>query len=330
MSLHAYRRASFVALIIGALLLASAGSAWARLKAAGPGCVDGPDTAINNATVGDIFTPLYEQDFGRLTNGAIIKVNMEIEGGWSAPNFDCGGNNSGVFTSRADMLAAGLTYNATNRSGLKSDSVHPALSVNEAVKSLVVRSINVLGTTQISGNGGGMRVVGASANPRLSAATIIIDSSAFRPDFFLGGQTGASGEGGGLYLDLDSGSQLTISNSLFEDLSAGGDGGGFSIAVRGGSTVNISNTTVQRSSAAGNCGGGKIILESGTVTLRNNQFSANSGPGGTPDLCITRPNGSSGTATVYLFGNSFSANGLRIDPGITVVTSQSFLPLIQR
>jgi hypothetical protein len=319
-----------VATIIAMLLLVSAGAALAVFKSSGPGCVDGPDTAINNATAGDIFTPLYEQDFGRLTNGAIIKVNMEIEGGWSSPLSDCGGNSSGVFTSRADMLAAGLTYNATHRSGLRSDSTDPALSADEGVSSLVVRSINVLGTTQISGSGGGLRVVGASAGPKLSGATVIIDNSAFRPDFFLGGPSGATGDGGGLYLDIDAGTRLTIMDSLFEDLSAGGDGGGFTIIVRGGSTVSISNTTVQRSSAAGDCGGGKIVLVSGTVTLRNNTFESNAGAGGTADLCITRPNGSSGTAAVYLLGNSFSANGLHIDPGITIFTSKVSLPLVRR
>lgn len=322
------RARNLIALIVVGLFLASAGSALAAFKAGGPGCANSPDTIITNATADDIYTPLYEPDFGRNVNGAVIVVNMDVEGGWSAPNFDCGGNSTGVFTSRAAMLAAGLTYNAADRSGLRGDNTTPALSVDKGVTSLTVRSINTLSTSQISGNGGGMRVVGGVGSPKLSGATVVIDNSAFRPDFFLSDPVGATGDGGGLYLDIDGGAHLTIRDSLFEDLSAGGDGGGFAITVRGGSSVSITHTTVQRNSATGDCGGGKIVLVSGTVTLRNNTFSANSGAGGTDDLCITRPSGSSGTATVYLIGNSLS--GLRVDPGISVFIIQVFLPLVDR
>ncbi|MBX0330225.1 hypothetical protein K2Z83_21380 [Oscillochloris sp. ZM17-4] len=319
-----------ITLLVAGLLITSAAPAEAALKGAGPGCASGPDDVINNAVAGDIFTPLYEQDFGRNVNGAIIKVNMEIEGGWSSPNSDCGGNSTGVFTSRADMLAAGLTYNPADRSGLRADNTNPVFSLDEGVTSLLVRSINALSTDQISGNGGGMRVVGLAGSPKLSGATITIDNSAFRPDFSFSGTLGALGDGGGIYLDLDNGSRLTISDSLFEDLSAGGDGGGFTIVVRGGSTVDISRTTVQRNSAAGDCGGGKIVLENGTITLRGNTFDSNAGAGGTADLCITRPVGSSGAAKVYLLDNSFSASGLRVDAGVSVFTSQVFLPLVRR
>lgn len=321
-------RAGSIALFIAVLLAATAAPALARFRSSGPGCASDPDTVIENAEAGDVFTPLYEPEFGRNTNGAVIKVNFELEGGWSAPNFDCGGTSSGVFESRDEMLAAGLTYSPNDRSGLRGADT-PVLSVDSGVKSLRISTVNLLSVQQVTGSGGGLRVVGAQAAPRLSGATVTIEASAFQPDFFLTDPVGALGDGGGLYLDLDAGSSLTIERSLFKDQSAGGDGGGFVILVRGGSQVTIEQTLVEGNRAAGSCGGGKIVLYSGTVTLRDNQFRANGADGETADLCIVRPQGSPGPAIVYLFGNSFSAGGLQIDAGITVFDERLYLPLVR-
>lgn len=321
-------RAPLVLLAVLTLLALTAGPAEARRKLAGPGCALGPDDAITNAEAGDIFTPLYEEEFGRNTNEAVIRVSMEIEGGWSAPNFDCGGNSSGVFETREQMIAAGLLYNPANRSGLK-NFASPVLSLDAAVKSLVIRNINLLNAQQINGDGGGLRLVAAAGQPRLSAATITIDNSAFRPDFFLTDPVGALGDGGGLALDLDQGSRLTIRDSLFKDQTAGGKGGGFAITVRGASQVTIERTLVE-GNRANSCGGGVITIHSGSVTLRDSTFQGNGSDGEVPDLCVERAAGSSGPAVLYLLDNQFSAGGLRVDPGITVFSAQLFLPALSR
>lgn len=321
-------RAPLTILVLFTLLIGLGGFARAAVRGTGPGCALGPDDAINNAAANDIYTPLYEEEFGRNTNDAVIRVSMEIEGGWSAPNFDCGGNNSGIFSSRAEMLAAGLLYNPANRSSLNNfDS--PVLRLDSGVKSLAIRSLNMLTSQQISGNGGGLRVVGGDPSPRLNGASLLIDNSAFRPNFFITDPTGAQGDGGGLFLDLDGGSSLTIRDSLFKDQTAGGKGGGFAITVRGGSRVTIERTLVQ-GNRANSCGGGVISIYSGTVTLRDSTFENNGSDAAVPDLCIERPAGSTGSATVYLLRSQFSQDGLRIDPGITVFTSQAFLPALSK
>ncbi len=325
--MRVYKGVVAMALIV-VLLVGLSSTAFAVRKAAGPGCALGPDDAIANAEAGDVFTPLYEEEFGRNTNGAVISVAIEIEGGWSSPNFDCGGNSSGVFETPEEMLAAGLEYDPANRSSLIGfDS--PVLQLDVAVPSLTLRNLNLMNTDVISGNGGGLRLSGTNADPIISSVTISITNSAFRPNFFIETPVGVQGDGGGLSLDLDNAAQLTISDSLFKDQTAQGKGGGFAITVRGGSEVVLLRNLIEGNRAA-TCGGGVITIHSGTVTLRDNVFQSNGADGEVADLCIDRADGSSGPAVVYLFGNSFSADGLRIDPTITVFTRQVFLPLLRR
>lgn len=314
--------------LIAVLVVVTVDLALARRLASGPGCALGPDEAITNAEAGDIFTPLYEEEFGRNTNAVVIRVAMEIEGGWSSPNFDCGGNSSGIFETREAMETAGLTFNAANRSGLTAFDA-PVLQLDEAVPSLTINTVNLLNSNVISGNGGGLRVTGAGAAPRLSSATITIANSAFRPNFFNAEPVGVQGDGGGLFLDLDNASQLTISDSLFKDQTAQGKGGGFAVIVRGGSTVTLLRNLIEGNRAA-TCGGGVITIHSGTVILRDNVFQNNGADGEVADLCIERAEGATGTAALYLAGNTFSTDGLRIDPSITVFTEQLFLPVLRR
>jgi hypothetical protein len=325
--MRVYKGVVAMALIV-VLLVVTVDLALARRRASGPGCALGPDEAIAGAEAGDVFTPLYEEEFGRNTNGVVIPVAMEIEGGWSSPNFDCGGNSSGVFETPEEMLAVGLEYNPANRSSLVGfDS--PVLQLDVTVPSLALRNVNLMNTDVISGNGGVLRLAGPNANPIISTVTISITNSAFRPGFFIATPVGVQGDGGGLFLDLDNASQLTISDSLFKDQTAQGKGGGFAITVRGGSEVTLLRNLIEGNRAA-TCGGGVITIHSGTVILSDNVFQNNGADGEVADLCIERAENGSGSAVVYLFGNTFSTDGLRIDPSITVFTEQVFLPLLRR
>jgi hypothetical protein len=320
------RRAPLTALLVCVLLLASANAAWAGRTAGGPGCASGPDAIINNAVAGDIFTPLYEQDFGRNTNGAVAKVDLEIEGGWSAPNFDCGGNSSGVFSSRADMLAAGLTYNPSNRSELRGFGER-VVGLDSAVKSFTVRNVIFTQFSNFTGNGGDL----AQSSAGLSAANIAIDNSLFRSDVSSG--VTIAGDGGGLYLELDNGATLTITGSTFSD-NAATNGGALQVRLRGNSKLIITDSSFQNNSASGEGGAIRVILESGSVVISRSQFSGNSATVGGRDIRIQGPVSLAAVAarpTVYLIGNSYSASDtVQISGTLDVFTEQVTLPLVVR
>lgn len=313
-------RAACVILAVAMLLLVVT-PAFAKFKSSGPGCAANPDDVINNAEAGDIFTPLYEEDFGRNTNGATIAVNFEIEGGWSSPGSDCGGSPTGEFNTPEEMLAAGLTFNPANRSELRGFDPR-VLTVANGVRSLKIRN-TILGLgSNFTGRGGGLFFTGQIST------TFEFTNLLVRP---VSNGDGVSGEGGGMFLDVDGGSQIAIRNSEFRNNSALA-GGGLEVRLRGGSRLLVSDSIFADNSASTTGGGLRIWLYDGVAVINRNQFLNNSATQGGGAIRIVRPAGSTGQAVVYLVGNSFSGNSsnLSIDPGITVYDEQIFLPLLAR
>lgn len=314
-------RAAFGILAVVMLLLVVVTPAFALRKSSGPGCAANPDDVINNAEAGDIFTPLYEEDFGRNTNGATIAVNFEIEGGWSSPGSDCGGSSTGEFNTPEEMLAAGLTFNPANRSELRGFDPR-VLTVASGVRSLKIRNI-ILGLgSSLTGRGGGLFFTSQIST------TFEFTNLLVRP---LTNGDGVSQEGGGMFLDVDGGSRIFIRNSEFRSNSALA-GGGLEVRLRGGSRLLVSDSIFADNSAGTTGGGLRIWLYDGVAVINRNQFLNNSATQGGGAIRIVRPAGSTGQAVVYLVGNSFSGNSsnLSIDPGITVYDEQIFLPLLTR
>lgn len=319
-------RAAFVILAVMMLLLVVVTPAFARFKSSGPGCAANPDDVINNAEAGDIFTPLYEEDFGRNTNGATIAVNFEIEGGWSSPGFDCGGDPNGTFNTREEMLAAGLTFNPANRSELRGFDPR-VLTVASGVRSLKIRN-TILGLGgNLTGRGGGLFFT-SQISTSFEFANLLV-----RP---LSNGDGVSQEGGGMFLDVDGGSRIEIRDSEFRNNSALA-GGGLEVRLRGGSRLVVSDSVFADNSATSRGGAMRIWLYDGVAVISRNQFLNNTAEEGSNfvgggAIRIVRPAGSTGQAVVYLIGNTFSGNSsnLSIDPGITVYDEQIFLPLLVR
>jgi hypothetical protein len=317
-----------VALAVAVLLLVTVGTTLARWRSVGPGCPGNPDELIAAADDGDVITILYQESSGRNTNSALITRTLEIEGGWVDPsdNFNCGGDDDGVWESREDLLAAGLLYDTTKLSGLTAFG-DPVLRLDDDVKRFDMRNIDLLQNDQASGNGAGLTVSGATATPRLIGATITLTNVTFKPNYF-SDNVGATGNGGGLYLDLDGGSQLTLRENTFREYRAGDSGGGFYLIVRGNSSVLIEHTTVQNNTAA-SCGGGKLLIYSGTVTISDSNFSGNTAGGKASDLCIERAAGATGTARVFLRGTTFGVGALSVTGDVVVYDERVMLPLLR-
>lgn len=312
-------RAAFVILAVAMLLLVVVTPAFAAWKAIGEGgCGDFKD-AVDSAADGDILTQMYEQDFGRNTDGATIAKNIEIEGGWSSGTGDCSVTNT--FDSREAMLANGFTFNPDNRTEIRGFDPR-VLTVANGVRSLKIRHM-ILGLgSNFTGRGGGLFFTGQIST------TFEFTNLLVRP---LTNGDGVSQEGGGMFLDVDGGSRIFIRNSEFRNNSALA-GGGLEVRLRGGSRLLVSDSIFADNSASTTGGGLRIWLYDGVAVINRNQFLNNSATQGGGAIRIVRPAGSTGQAVVYLVGNSFSGNSsnLSIDPGITVYDEQIFLPLVIR
>jgi len=322
-------RKSLIACVL-LLLVVSATPALALFRSSGPGCPGNIDDLITASQDGDVITLLYEEEFGRNSNSQLITHALTIEGGWVDPsnNFNCGGNADGVWATREALLAAGLQYEPAKHSGIVAfgDAV---LKLDAALRSFTARNLDVMqDDTQASGNGAGLTVVGTTA-AKLTGARVMLQNVTFRPNYFAS-EAGASGDGGAIYLDLDGGSELTLSDSRIQQYQAGGSGGGFYLIVRGDSKVLIERTVVEKNTAT-TCGGGKIIIHSGTVTLSASSFRGNTAGGQASDLCVERAAGATGVAKLYLLGTTFSnPDALKVTGNITVYTTRVMLPLLRQ
>jgi hypothetical protein len=318
------------------LLIASVGAALvlaptiyalrARTNGAG-GCGQFSD-AVFAAEDGDVITPMFNgNDTARNSEGATITQDIVIEGGWSPPQAGCGSANI-TYDTPSDMLGAGFTYGGpSNRAELFFFS-GPIITIDPAVKNLLIYGTDFLIEDGNSGNGGG--IFGGS----LSAANIRLDQVDFKPRPFSTADVG--GEGGGFYLDVNTGSRVSIDDSSISDITAN-QGGGFELVVRGGSHVTLNNLTVTGNSAdAGRGGGGRIIMHSGYVTITDSLFSNNSASVEGGGLRIERAPGATGPAEVWIVNTRFSGNTAPINADLSVsgdvivrnLTQPAQLPLV--
>ena len=316
-------RGFLVALAVVVLLFSTVASSWAARKSCGPGCPNNPDDLINNAESGDVITPLYEQDFGRNTNAAVLKVDAEIEGGWSHPGFNCGGSATGSFPDRDAMLAAGFSYDTNNRSELRGFGAR-VVGLDSAVKNFQIRDMILAQFGSFTGNGG---VLGQSA-AGLTGTSVTLANTTVRAD--PSGSVALTGNGGGLYLELDAGSTLRITGSSFTKNTAT-NGGAIQVRLRGNSTLFIAESAFQDNDATVNGGAIRVLLESGSVVIADTQFSGNTAIGAGRDIRIEGPTGASASQRVYLVRNTYSgANSVSVTGNITVYTNQVALPLVRR
>ena len=235
------------------------------------------------------------------TEGAIISKNVAIQGGW-LPTSNCLVENE-VFTTTADLIAAGFQFQAPFTRSILAHDQGPVLTIDPSVISVTVQHVELqqFGITTTLG-GGVSGVITGGAQARLENL-MITDSTVVNG-------------GGGVYFEVRGGSRLVISDSIFISNTVNqGGGGSFEIRVYDNSEVIIHNTQTLSSTASGNGGGGRIIVESGYVTVTNSSFYGNqSGAAGGNNLSIEGT--SAGPAYIWLNDNlidgglSLSGTGL--------------------
>jgi hypothetical protein len=225
------------------------------------------------------------------------------------------------------MIAAGLTYDAANRSELRGFGER-VVGVGSGVKSLKVRNIIFAQFNDFVGNGSSL----GQDTAGLTGASIVVDNSLFRPDPF--SNVTITGDGGGLYFELDGDSVLTITDSTFSNYVAT-NGGAIAVRLRGNSRLIIISSRFENNSVSGAGGAIRVILESGSVTIMGSQFTGNSATVGGRDIRIEGPASLAAAATtkpsVYLIGNSYSgADSVLVSGVVDVFTQQVALPIVKR
>jgi hypothetical protein len=246
--------------------------------------------AVKSAEDGDTIAQMIPL---KTTDGAIISKNIAIQGGWF-PTANCAEENQ-VFTTTADLFAAGFVFQAPQTRSILAYDLGPVLTIDPAVISVTVQHIDFrqLGTTTTRG-GGLSGVITGGAQVRLENL-LITDSTVI------------SG-GGGLYFEVRGGSRLVISDSFFISNTATHDGGsGFEIHLYDNSEVIIHNTQISSNTTNGNGGGGRIIAHSGYVTITNSSFFGNQATNG-HGLAIESKG--SGPVQVWLNDNTFDGKSI--------------------
>jgi predicted outer membrane repeat protein len=294
---------SLVIMLVGVL------SVEAGFRSNGAGGCGSPKVAIDSAQDGDAIATMYDGVEGFNAEGATITKNIIIEGGWLPPTNLCTNTNQ-VYNTSADMLAAGFGYGGpANHSGLMGFS-GPILSIDPAVKNLQFYATDLQVQDGQALNGGGI------SGPNLSGVNLRFNDVSFIERQF--SDASVSGSGGGLFLDVNNGSHVSITDSLFTNQKAA-DGGGFNIVVRGNSQLSLRNVQVTNNQATGGSGGGgKLILYSGSVTITDSLFSGNSATASGGALRIERGIGATGTAEVWIVNTRFSGNSAPINADLSV------------
>ncbi len=319
-------------MVAGLVWTPEAAARRARTSGAG-GCGQFRDV-VGAAVDGDAIVVMVDPsdpEFGRNSESATITTTLLLEGGWLPPPGGCAAAGNVVFNSEAAFVDAGFTFTAPAQRGGLFNFGEPVVTLAPTVKNLDVLHVFFEPQGGVTGDGGGV------SGPALNGARLRFENVIFRNDE--GDTPDVSGRGGGLFLAIDGGSNVTIRNSRFSGLRAE-SGGGFEIDVRGDSTLTLDRVTVTNNTAdgAGGGGGGRIRLFSGTVIIRDSVFSGNGAPAGAGGgLRIERPAGATGKSEVWLIntviaGNNASsgANLSQSGSGLTMyqVNRAGFLPLV--
>lgn len=303
------RRLLVLLTLIAATLTTSALFAARGVGSGAGGCGNFVDSVLT-AQDGDTLTPMFNPgDNARNSDGATITQDITIEGGWSPPSIGCSSANI-AYDTPAAMLGAGFTYSGPSGRAELFFFSGPIITIDPAVKNLLVYGTDFLVEDGSTSNGGGIFGTG------LTAANIRLDQVDFKPRPFT--TANVDGDGGGFYLDINTGSRVTIDDSTITDLTAN-QGGGFELVVRGGSHVTLNQLTVTNNTAdSGRGGGGRIIMHSGYVTITDSLFSGNSASVDGGALRIERAGGSTGPAEVWIVNTRFSGNTAPINADISV------------
>jgi hypothetical protein len=294
---------AFPAIVLAAALLPAA--ALARFATSGEnGCGNFVD-AVATAADGDVLLPMPDP---RNSSDAVITRTLVIQGGWIPPQSGCSTANQS-FADAAAMRAAGFVYGApVTRGGLFSVG-GPVLTLGAGLRTLELQNVSLDYRGSTARGGGLSGVIDGGA-------LVHLDNVLFTNDEFDPTST-VSDAGGGLYLEVRGGSRLIIDNSVFSSNAAATTGGGFEIRVYDNSEVIIRNTRVDGNKASGGSGGGgRILIASGTVTIANSVFTNNQAPAGAGGGLSIERLGSTGTATAWVLGTTFSGNTAQSSPGL--------------
>jgi hypothetical protein len=312
---------SLVIMLVGVL------SAEAGFRSNGAGNCGSLKVAIDFAEDGDVIATMYDSGQGFNAEGATITKNIIVEGGWLPPSGGCSNTNQ-IYNATADMLAAGFGYGGPSKRSASFGFSGPVLSIDPAVKNLQFYATDLLVQDSQAINGGGI------SGPDLSGVNLRFNDVGFIERQF--SDASVSGSGGGLYLDVNNGSHVSITDSQFTNQKAA-DGGGFTIVVRGNSQLSLHNVQVTNNQATGGSGGGgKLILYSGAVTITDSLFSGNSATADGGALRIERGLNATGPAEVWIVNTRFSGNSapinadLSVGPNVTVrvLNKNAALPMV--
>jgi hypothetical protein len=302
------RRLLLMSVLLASLVTTSPTNARYRTNGAG-GCSNFK-VAVDAAEDGDVLTPMFDNNEGRNTESATITQDIIVEGGWSPPSANC----QATYNNAAEMLAAGFSYGGPSQRGaLDNPSGGAIVTVSSTVKNLQFYGIDFHIQQSQSTGGGGMFGSG------LTGVSLRFDQVGFISDPNGGvSEASVTGNGGGLNLDINTASQLTINDTVFTDQEAD-NGGGFELIVRGSSHVTMNHVTVANNSASsGRGGGGRIIMHSGYVTITDSLFSGNNASVDGGALRIERAPGSTGPAEVWIVNTRFSGNTAPVNADISV------------
>jgi len=290
-------------------------SAEAGFSSNGAGGCGQPKVSIDNAQDGDAIATMFDGGQGFNAEGATIRKNIIIEGGWLPPTNGCTNNNQN-YTTAADMLAAGFGYGGPSKRSALNGFSGPVLTIDPVVKNLQFYATDMQVADGQAINGGGI------SGQNLSGVNLRFNQVGFIERQF--SDASVSGSGGGLFLDVNNSSRVAISDSQFTNQKAI-DGGGFSITVRGNSQLTMNRVQVTNNQAtSGSGGGGKIIIYSGYVTITDSLFSGNSATTNGGGLRIERGTNATGPAEVWIVNTRFSGNSaptnadISVGPNVTV------------
>lgn len=264
-------------------------------------------TAIETAEDGDAIATMFDDGQGFNAEGVTITKNIIIEGGWLSPTPICTNQNE-EFETAAAMLAAGFSYGGPAQHSAAVGFSGPVMRIDPAVKNLQFYATDFLVQDGQAIDGGGLIGQG------LSGINVRFNKVGFKTAPF--SDASITGSGGGLFLDVDNGSRIAVSDSEFSNQRAA-SGAGFNITLRGKSQLTLEDVRVTNNQSTGNGGGGRIIIHSGYVTITDSLFSGNSANNGGA-LRIERASGATGPAEVWLVNTRFTGNSASINADLSV------------
>lgn len=269
--------------------------AQAGVIAGGAGNCGNFADAVALAEDGDVIVQMLP---ARNSEGAVIKKNLRISGGW-LPTENCEEQNQ-FFTETADYLAYGFTYGAPySRSELVNDLDGSVLILEDPadpnfpnLDNLIIEHIILArGFGLAPSYGGGMSGVISDG------AHILLDNVWFRDNY-------AFVDGGGLHLEVRGGSHLVIEESAFYGNTADNEGGALYVELREGSRLTLDHSNVMSNQSVFAGGLHVTVYDTSELLIRNSDIRANQ---------TTSVNAHGGGARIFMYGGRVTIENTRFE-----------------